>query len=146
MTAPTHGLGDVLAIIFQNATRERVRIQRDHRTIEKREHHAEQQVDEVGSALDNTVIVLVIYYGYHITIETVILVVDVVVDVQIGKILEQLVRHERPLLNATIGIATEGGEAMHLRSVHRQLADVAPDDAYPRTAGYRDRLRKLPKD
>jgi aspartate/methionine/tyrosine aminotransferase len=33
--------------------------------------------------------------------------------------------------NATIGIATEGGEAMHLRSVQRQLGDVAPNEAYP---------------
>ena len=37
--------------------------------------------------------------------------------------------------NATIGIATEGGEAMHLPSVHRQLVDVSPDDAYPYAGG-----------
>jgi aspartate/methionine/tyrosine aminotransferase len=33
--------------------------------------------------------------------------------------------------NATIGIATEGGEAMHLQSVQSQLRDIAPNDAYP---------------
>ena len=33
--------------------------------------------------------------------------------------------------NATIGIATEGGEAMHLDSVQSQLADIAPNDIYP---------------
>jgi len=32
--------------------------------------------------------------------------------------------------NATIGIATEGGEAMHLHSVHEQLDGIAPNDAY----------------
>lgn len=37
--------------------------------------------------------------------------------------------------NATIGIATEGGEAMHLPSVHRYLNDIAPDDAYPYAGG-----------
>ncbi len=37
--------------------------------------------------------------------------------------------------NATIGIATEDGEAMHLASVHRHLRDVAPDDAYPYAGG-----------
>jgi aspartate/methionine/tyrosine aminotransferase len=45
--------------------------------------------------------------------------------------------------NATIGIATEGGSAMHLPSVHRHLADVAPDDAYPYApAAGRPGLRK----
>ncbi len=33
--------------------------------------------------------------------------------------------------NATIGIATEGGRAMHLPSVHQHLVGVEPDDAYP---------------
>jgi aspartate/methionine/tyrosine aminotransferase len=33
--------------------------------------------------------------------------------------------------NATIGIATEGRSAMHLRSVQRHLSDIEPDDAYP---------------
>ncbi len=37
--------------------------------------------------------------------------------------------------NATIGIATEGGQAMYLPSVHRHLDGVAPDDAYPYAAG-----------
>lgn len=37
--------------------------------------------------------------------------------------------------NATIGIATEGGQAMYLPSVHRQLRQVAPDDAYPYAPG-----------
>ncbi len=37
--------------------------------------------------------------------------------------------------NATIGIATEDGEAMHLPSVHRQLADVPPNDAYAYAPG-----------
>ncbi len=37
--------------------------------------------------------------------------------------------------NATIGIATEGGQAMYLPSVHRQLNGVAPDDAYPYAGG-----------
>ena len=37
--------------------------------------------------------------------------------------------------NATIGIATEGGHAMYLPSVHRHLDGVAPDDAYPYAAG-----------
>jgi len=32
--------------------------------------------------------------------------------------------------NATIGIATEEGEAMHLPSVQRHLVDVSPDDAF----------------
>ncbi|MCP3985450.1 MAG: aminotransferase class I/II-fold pyridoxal phosphate-dependent enzyme [bacterium] len=37
--------------------------------------------------------------------------------------------------NATIGIATEAGEAMHLPSVHRYLVDIAPDDAYTYAGG-----------
>jgi len=37
--------------------------------------------------------------------------------------------------NATIGIATEGGHAMHLPSIHRHLRDVEPDDAYPYAPG-----------
>ncbi|MAE94254.1 MAG: hypothetical protein CL910_06300 [Deltaproteobacteria bacterium] len=37
--------------------------------------------------------------------------------------------------NATIGIATEGGEAMHLPSVHRYLHEVAPNDAYTYASG-----------
>jgi aspartate/methionine/tyrosine aminotransferase len=49
--------------------------------------------------------------------------------------------------NATIGIATEDGEAMYLPSVHRHLRDVAPDDAYPYApgggrAGLRERWRE----
>jgi aspartate/methionine/tyrosine aminotransferase len=45
--------------------------------------------------------------------------------------------------NATIGIATEGGEAMHLRSIQKHLSDVAPDDAYPYApAGGRKGLRE----
>ena len=32
--------------------------------------------------------------------------------------------------NATIGIATEGGHAMHLASIHEHLNDIAADDAY----------------
>jgi len=32
--------------------------------------------------------------------------------------------------NATIGIATEGGEAMHLGSVRKQLPEIPPDDAF----------------
>jgi aspartate/methionine/tyrosine aminotransferase len=32
--------------------------------------------------------------------------------------------------NATIGIATEKGRAMHLASVHSQLSGISPDDAY----------------
>ena len=48
--------------------------------------------------------------------------------------------------NATIGIATEGGHAMHLRSVQEHLADIAPDDAYtyapaPGRPGLRERWR-----
>jgi len=33
-------------------------------------------------------------------------------------------------MNATIGIATEGGEAMHLASVQRYLADLSPGEVY----------------
>jgi aspartate/methionine/tyrosine aminotransferase len=45
--------------------------------------------------------------------------------------------------DATIGIATEGGHAMHLRSVHRHLVGVEPDDAYPyASAGGRPGLRE----
>ncbi len=33
--------------------------------------------------------------------------------------------------NATIGIATEAGQAMHLASIQKHLEGVAPDDAYP---------------
>ncbi|MCP5056798.1 MAG: aminotransferase class I/II-fold pyridoxal phosphate-dependent enzyme [bacterium] len=45
--------------------------------------------------------------------------------------------------NATIGIATEGGQAMHLPSVHRHLVDIAPDDAYTYAGGGgRPELRK----
>lgn len=44
--------------------------------------------------------------------------------------------------NATIGIATEGGHAMHLPSIHRHLEGVEPDDAYPYApAGGRPGLR-----
>ena len=35
------------------------------------------------------------------------------------------------LFNATIGIATEGGEAMHIDCVHRYFNGVTPDEAYP---------------
>lgn len=37
--------------------------------------------------------------------------------------------------NATIGIATEGGHAMHLPSIQRHLRDIPPDDAYPYAPG-----------
>jgi aspartate/methionine/tyrosine aminotransferase len=44
--------------------------------------------------------------------------------------------------NATIGIATEGGEAMHLGSVARHLKDISADDAFPYApAGGRKSLR-----
>jgi aspartate/methionine/tyrosine aminotransferase len=33
--------------------------------------------------------------------------------------------------NATIGIATEGGHAMHLPSIQKHLTGIEPDDAYP---------------
>ncbi len=46
--------------------------------------------------------------------------------------------------NATIGIATEGGEAMHLPSVARYLNDIAAGDAFPYApAGGRKSLREL---
>jgi len=46
--------------------------------------------------------------------------------------------------NATIGIATEGGHAMHLASVQQHLADIPPDDAYPYApASGRPGLREL---
>jgi aspartate/methionine/tyrosine aminotransferase len=46
--------------------------------------------------------------------------------------------------NATIGIATEGGHAMHLDSVHKHLVDIDPDDAYPYApASGRPGLREL---
>jgi len=49
--------------------------------------------------------------------------------------------------NATIGIATEGGEAMHLPSVQRHLQDVSPDDAYRYAGGGgRAKLRELWRD
>ena len=44
-------------------------------------------------------------------------------------------REKASRANATIGIATEGGEAMYLPSVHQQLVDIAPDDAYPYAGG-----------
>jgi aspartate/methionine/tyrosine aminotransferase len=49
--------------------------------------------------------------------------------------------------NATIGIATEAGEAMHLPSVQRHLEGIAPDDAYTYApgggrAGLRERWRE----
>jgi len=49
--------------------------------------------------------------------------------------------------NATIGIATEEGEAMHLPSVQRHLQGIAPDDAYTYApgagrAGLRERWRE----
>jgi len=45
--------------------------------------------------------------------------------------------------NATIGIATEGGEAMHLASLQRHLADISPDDVYRyAAAGGRPALRE----
>lgn len=49
--------------------------------------------------------------------------------------------------NATIGIATEAGHAMHLRSIHRHLVGLEPDDAYPYAAaggrpGLRERWRE----
>jgi aspartate/methionine/tyrosine aminotransferase len=37
--------------------------------------------------------------------------------------------------NATIGIATEGGHAMYLPAVHRQLHGLEPDDVYPYAPG-----------
>jgi aspartate/methionine/tyrosine aminotransferase len=46
--------------------------------------------------------------------------------------------------NATIGIATEGGHAMYLPSVHRHLGDIEPDDAYTYApASGRPGLREL---
>jgi aspartate/methionine/tyrosine aminotransferase len=39
-------------------------------------------------------------------------------------------RQKAHRFNATIGIATEAGEPMHLDSVHRHLSGVAPADAY----------------
>jgi aspartate/methionine/tyrosine aminotransferase len=39
-------------------------------------------------------------------------------------------RQKAHRFDATIGIATEGGEPMHLDSVHRHLSGVAPADAY----------------
>ncbi len=46
--------------------------------------------------------------------------------------------------NATIGIATEGGEAMHLPSIQRHLVEVSPNDAYPYApGGGRPALRAL---
>ncbi len=39
-------------------------------------------------------------------------------------------RQKAHRFDATIGIATEGGEPMHLASVHRHLSGVAPADAY----------------
>ncbi len=46
--------------------------------------------------------------------------------------------------NATIGIATEGGEAMYLPSVAKYVSDIAPDDVFPyASAGGRARLREL---
>jgi len=46
--------------------------------------------------------------------------------------------------NATIGIATEGGHAMHLASIQKHLADIEPDDAYTYApASGRPGLREL---
>ena len=46
--------------------------------------------------------------------------------------------------NATIGIATEGGHAMHLPSIHRHLDGIDPDDAYTYApASGRPGLREL---
>ncbi|MDH3686543.1 MAG: aminotransferase class I/II-fold pyridoxal phosphate-dependent enzyme [Myxococcales bacterium] len=46
--------------------------------------------------------------------------------------------------NATIGIATEGGEAMHLHSVQEQLDELPPNDVYPYApAAGRPGLREL---
>jgi aspartate/methionine/tyrosine aminotransferase len=49
--------------------------------------------------------------------------------------------------NATIGIATEGGKAMHLASVQSHLKDISPDDAFTYAAasgrqGLRERWRE----
>jgi aspartate/methionine/tyrosine aminotransferase len=49
--------------------------------------------------------------------------------------------------NATIGIATEGGHAMHLASVQSQLRGIEPDDAFtyapaPGRPGLRERWRE----
>ena len=40
-------------------------------------------------------------------------------------------KQKASLYNATIGIAKEGGVAMHLPSVMRQFATLSPDDALP---------------
>ena len=54
---------------------------------------------------------------------------------------------KRKRINATIGIATEGGKAMYLPSLHAQLQGVSPDDAYTYAApagrqGLREAWRK----
>ncbi|HMI91052.1 MAG TPA: aminotransferase class I/II-fold pyridoxal phosphate-dependent enzyme [Polyangiales bacterium] len=47
-------------------------------------------------------------------------------------------------INATIGIATEGGKAMHLASIQEHVHDVSPDDAYTYAApAGRQGLREL---
>jgi aspartate/methionine/tyrosine aminotransferase len=52
-------------------------------------------------------------------------------------------REKAHRFNATIGIATEAGQPMHLPSVHRHLVDVAPADAYDYApAGGRASLRE----
>jgi aspartate/methionine/tyrosine aminotransferase len=50
-------------------------------------------------------------------------------------------------INATIGIATEGGKAMYLPSLHKHVSGVSPDDAYTYAApagrqGLREAWRK----
>lgn len=51
-------------------------------------------------------------------------------------------REKAHRFNATIGIATEGGEPVHLASVHRHLSGVAPSEAYDYApAGGRPGLR-----
>jgi aspartate/methionine/tyrosine aminotransferase len=52
-------------------------------------------------------------------------------------------REKAHRFNATIGIATEGSDPMHLRSIHRHLVGVAPAEAYDYApAGGRPGLRE----
>jgi aspartate/methionine/tyrosine aminotransferase len=47
-------------------------------------------------------------------------------------------------INATVGIATEGGKAMHLASIQQHVRDITPDDAYTYAApAGRQGLREL---
>jgi aspartate/methionine/tyrosine aminotransferase len=52
-------------------------------------------------------------------------------------------REKASRFNATIGIATEGSDPMHLASIHRHLVEVAPSEAYDYApAGGRPALRE----